>query len=199
MLTERSVELPWLIASIGHPRRILDVGSADAVYLGMLYEICRDITLCDTRDFVSSIPATMFIGPAHKLPVGWDGAFDLITCISVLDHVGLDAYGNTDDGALLQETIDTMRRLLVTNGRLLLTVPFGRAQITTHPGGKQRVFDLATLLNLFDADKWQLIDFAVWRLAADGHYAESSATEAATATYLEWRAEAVVAMEIVRL
>ena len=199
MLTERSVELPWLIANIGRPKRILDIGSADATYLHILFEMCRELYLCDTRRFDVTVPARqVHVGSAHQLPATWGGMFDLVTCVSVLDHVGLDAYGNTTDDNLLNAVIEEIERVIVPSGRLLLTVPFGRAQVTTHPSGGQRIFDLDTLGGLFDASAWRIISANMWRLQ-DDHYVDSSAPESANAGYAQWRAEACIALELVKL
>ena len=198
MLSERSMELPWLIANIGTPKRMLDIGSADAVYLGILYELCRDLYLCDTRPIKKTVPAYHFAGSAHNLPQAWTNHFDLVTCLSVLDHIGLDAYGNSQDDSMMEAVIREIERVLSPGGRLLLTVPYGRAQLTKHPGGGQRVFDLDTLLGLFHADTWRAIDLSVWKLDGDG-YVDSDTTDAAGAEYHTWRAGACIALELVRL
>lgn len=199
MLSERSVELPWLIANIGCPMRLLDIGSADGVYTGILYEMCRDLYLCDTRRFDSTVPAQVHIGSAHQLPDDWTGKFDLVTCLSVLDHVGLDAYGNTTDDDLLYAVIVEIERVLAKGGRLLLTVPFGRGQVTRHPAGGQRVFGKDELLGLFSADEWQPVQCRVWRIDSTGNYAPVRLDEAATANYDRWRAEACIALELIKL
>lgn len=198
MLTERSVELPWLISHIGRPESLLDIGSADAAYLPMLYELCRNIALCDTRQFQPPIPCTPYIGPAHTMPDEWNGVFDLVTCVSTLDHVGLDAYGNTAANEdLLEETVAAIHRVLKPGGRLLVTVPFGRPVITNHPGGAQRVFDFAQIHDMFTGDRWSRMAPFVWRVRGS-IYVEADIQKAADAEYLGWRAEAVIALEIER-
>lgn len=197
-LTERSVELPWLIAHIGQPKRLLDIGSADATYIGLLYELCRDLYLCDTRKFTPSVPAQVHVGSAHELPSAWGGLFDLVTCVSVLDHVGLDAYGNTTDDDLIDGVLSEIERVLAPGGRLLLTVPFGRYQVTTHPGGGQRVFDEETLFGLFPFETWGVKSARAWRLC-DTHYEPcDELDEAADAGYAQWRAEACICLELIR-
>lgn len=197
-VTERSVELPWLISRIGRPRRVLDIGSADATYTGILYEMCRELYLCDTREFKPSVPATLFIGSASELPAAWSKTFDLVTCVSMLDHVGLDAYGNTTDGDLADDVLSAIERVLLPGGRLLLTVPFGRYQVTTHPGGGQRVFDAEALFGLFPPETWRFVHSSVWQLKGD-YYECCTMKEAADADYAQWRAGACVALELIRL
>ncbi len=196
-LTERSVELPWLVSHIGRPKRVLDIGSADGVYTGLLYELCRDLYLCDTRKFTPTVPAQVFVGSAHELPPTWI-AFDLIICLSTLDHVGLDAYGNAMDSDLIDDVLTTIERVTLRGGRLLLTVPFGRYQVTTHPGGGQTVFDEETLFGLFPPELWSVKSTQVWRLRND-HYEPCTIEDAANAHYATWRAEACIAVELLRL
>jgi SAM-dependent methyltransferase len=194
MLSERSVELPWLISRIGKPRRILDIGSADGTYTGILYELCRDLYLCDTREFTTTVPAQVFVGSAHQLPEAWAGTFDLITCVSVLDHVGLAAYDNAADSTLLEQTVAEMGRVLAKDGRLLLTVPFGRDQVTTHPGGAQRVFGKKELLHLLAG--WRVQAAQVWKLCSERYEQALTMDDVAMVNYAQWRAGAVIALEL---
>lgn len=197
VLTERSVELLWLISHIGRPKRILDIGSADGVYVNLLYELCRDLYLCDTRKLRPSVPAQVYVGSAHQLPPTWTG-FDLVTCLSVLDHIGLDAYGNVMDSELIDSVLTTIERVTVRGGRLLLTVPFGRYQVTQHPGGGQTVFDQDTLFGLFPDDLWLLKSYQTWCMRGD-HYEPCAIADVADAGYVQWRAEACIAMELERI
>jgi SAM-dependent methyltransferase len=75
-----------------------------------------------------------------------DGQFDVIFCISTLEHIGRDgspeAVSDGDLAALLE-----MKRILNDSGRLLVSVPFGRAEI--HPWFRQ--YDLGRWAALVDA------------------------------------------------
>lgn len=203
-VTERSVEIPWLVANLGTPRRILDVGSKDATYAVALGNTGADVTLSDTRDF--DLPPRYkdvwkWIGSAAEMPEQWTGRFDLVTCVSVLDHVGLEAYGNTADDTLLARTVAELARVTAPGGRLLLTVPFGRDHVTTHPGGGQRVFGWEPLRDLFDldgADKWIARSANYWQLQ-DNEYVPVHGTAILDSEYGGWRANAVVALVLVRV
>lgn len=202
MVTERSVEIPWLVANLGKPKEILDVGSADATYIRELIATGAEITCVDTRDFTAP-PSNMghlwkWIGSAAELPAEWTGRFDLVTCVSVLDHIGLDAYGNAADDTLLARTVAELARVTAPGGRLLLTVPFGRDHVTTHPGGGQRVFNMPALFDLFGVQLWSFGAVEYWRF--DGNvYVPTSLRDVIDAEYGGWRANAVVALELVRV
>ena len=64
----------------------------------------------------------------RELPFG-EGAFDLVLCVSTLEHVGADNTGYgldaEDDEASRLTALRELRRVLTPRGRLLITVPCG--------------------------------------------------------------------------
>jgi len=121
---ERAIEIPWCLARYDGERRVLDVGSANAepVYLeGLLALGAPELVTVDL-----AAPADV-IADVRALPFA-DGAFDLVLCISTLEHVGrdnavygVDAPGEGADDAALSE----VHRVLAADGRLLVSVPTG--------------------------------------------------------------------------
>lgn len=201
--SERSVEIPWLLSRIGRPTHILDIGSAGAKYLSALAATGAEVTAIDTREFVPPVGVTAYQLDARKLPEEWAGHFDVVTCVSALDHVGLDAYGNTEDAAALPDVIREIERVIAPGGRLLLTVPVGRPQITTHPGGGQRVFSPneiaaeAALAGFFDMDSWRWEQSRFWK-RTDNTYHEVALPDILDAEYDGWRADACGAWEMTK-
>jgi SAM-dependent methyltransferase len=125
---ERAIEIPWCLARYGGERRVLDVGSANAIpaYLEGLRALeAPDLVTVDLAE-----PADI-VADVRDLPFE-DGRFDLAICISTLEHVGRDnaVYGldssPDDDGheAALRE----LHRVLARDGRLLLSVPTGERE-----------------------------------------------------------------------
>jgi SAM-dependent methyltransferase len=61
-----------------------------------------------------------------------DGAFDLVLCVSTLEHVGADNTGYgleaEDDAASRLTALRELRRVLSPGGRLLITVPCGEPE-----------------------------------------------------------------------
>jgi SAM-dependent methyltransferase len=202
--SERSVEIPWLLSHVGHPARILDIGSAGAKYLTALAATGAEVTAVDTREFVPPAGVTSYQLDARKLPEEWAGRFDVVTCVSVLDHVGLDAYGNTEDATALPDVIREIERVITPSGRLLLTVPVGRPQLTTHPDGGQRVFSLndiaaeAACAGLFDMDLWRWEQWCLWKRMGDTYY-KAGILDILDAEYDGWRADACGAWEMTKL
>jgi SAM-dependent methyltransferase len=201
--TERVVEIPWLLSKLNHPNRILDIGSCDATYLpDLLTAGAAEVWALDVRPFQAPPGVRAVVCSAAEMPSHWTGYFDLLTCVSVIDHVGLDAYGQAEQPGLLEQVCAEMYRVLAPGGRLLLTVPFGRDHTTTHPGGGQRVFGLPALQDLFPLTRWDDLSFSVWRLEGDIYQRvpiNRVWKDAAQAEYAGHRAGAVIALELEKL
>jgi len=132
--TERVVEIPWVLSRVRDERRVLDVGYAYASgeYLSALLDLeIPDLHGVDLATaFVPDMRRTK--ADIRKLPYR-DSSFDLVLCISTLEHIGHDntQYGlpferreQGQDAAALGE----MARILAPSGRLLISVPFGRRE-----------------------------------------------------------------------
>jgi O-antigen chain-terminating methyltransferase len=132
--TERAVEIPWMLSRYGGEHRVLDAGYAfaSALYLSALLDL-EIPSLHGVDRAVASVPGmTRIQGDLRRLPYR-DKTFELVYCISTLEHVGRPnrRYGLRDES--LDQTGDAsalteLARVLAPEGRLLLSVPFGRAE-----------------------------------------------------------------------
>lgn len=136
--SERVIEIPWTLSRTRSAARILDVGSADSSYLDRLSWMGREVHALDRRPPNPRTKRTVRIRVGDIRDSGYpSGTFDLILCVSTLEHVGiLDAYGETTadpegDFTALRE----MARILAIGGRALITVPFGRGLDYSHISG----------------------------------------------------------------
>lgn len=195
--TERAVETPWVLERVNGARDVLDIGSAGAKYLPALAYLSGHLTAVDTRPFTAPDGVEAHVLDARNLPEEWSNRFDLVTCVSVLDHVGLDAYGNVADETALTAVCDAMIRVLKPGGRLLVTVPVGKPQLTTHPGGGQRVFGAQELPMQISNKKLKLNSESFWNRYND-EYLPCSGEDVETADYDTWRADAVGCYEFVK-
>ena len=141
-LPERTVELLLARLTYQAGAKVLDVGHANAMscHLDMLrtLPVPRHLTgidiaqpTYDTRPwYEQSIQADIAGGDSGASPAG--PTFDLIWCISTLEHIGLDNAGYTaqfernDD--LDRQAFERMLGYLAPAGRLLVTVPYGKAE-----------------------------------------------------------------------
>lgn len=139
---ERSVEVPWARQHTGGARCVLDVGCSTSDYLADLAPDRRVYGLDpDAPRPIQNVGVVKGTVVAPPFP---SGRFDLILCVSTVEHIGLPIYGQQEfpHGDIL--AMRHMRRLLAPGGRLLLTVPFGRAQVNPW----FRVYDRSSLRRL---------------------------------------------------
>jgi SAM-dependent methyltransferase len=127
---ERAVEIPWCLARYDEEPRVLDVGYAfaEAAYLAGLAALgAAELVGVDLAEAV--VPGLRpVVADVRQLPFD-DGSFDLVYCISTLEHVGRDnsvyeidaERDEHGDEAALRE----LRRVLAGDGRLLVSVPTG--------------------------------------------------------------------------
>ncbi len=142
VVTDRTVEEPWAVSKVRPGERVLDVGSATSRYLTELPPGCR-VYAIDLR----ATPAQRGIGIARgdvlRAPFR-PGAFDVITCISTVEHAGLDVYGQYPNEFGDELMMRHLRLLLRPGGRLLLTAPYGRRNVNAW----LRVYDRASFRRL---------------------------------------------------
>jgi SAM-dependent methyltransferase len=135
-LPERVVELLFArrLYEVGH--RVLDVGHANAqrAHLMMIRSLpdVADVTGLDIADPVFSPQAyyrASIMGDITNSGFP-DRCFNLVWCISTLEHFGMDNSLYTNDyrrgDDLASRALHEMLRVLACEGRLLVTVPFGR-------------------------------------------------------------------------
>lgn len=197
---ERLVELPWVFAN--EPRgRVLDAGSAlnhDWVLRRLVPRVdALDIvTLAPEAESYNALGISYLYADLRDLPLR-DGLYDTIVSVSTLEHVGMDNrhYGahegvSADAREAARQAVRELRRVLVPGGRLLITVPFGRAE----QHGWLRQFDREQLDELVEAAEPAEVKIEVWRNRGGWQPVDPAA--AADALYGEHKAEAVAAVTI---
>lgn len=171
---ERAIEIPWCLARYDGEARVLDVGYAFAepAYLAGLVALgAAELVGADLAE--ADVPGLRpIVGDVRDLPVD-DGTFELIVCISTLEHVGRDndvydvdaPRDEQGDEAALRE----LRRVLARDGRLLVSVPTGERddqgwQLQRTPGDWIAVFERTGFV-VFE-DELYVRDIDGWRSAA---------------------------------
>lgn len=143
-LDERIVECPWTISRVkAGPGLLLDAGSVlntpmflDAPELKeqkiIIYSLEMDSLRLD--------PRISYLHGDFREPVLRDGIFDTIVCISTLEHIGMWPIPKPPYEVNLKQpqpekdllayrgVLKTFHDLLKPGGRLLLTVPYGKAE-----------------------------------------------------------------------
>lgn len=104
--------------------RVLDVGASESLFI---YEIAkRGYTTfgLDQRRYQEPLPKKInfLLSDITKIPLP-DNSFDYVTCISVIEHIGLGLYGDKRYESGDRKAISEICRVLKPNGKLLITMP----------------------------------------------------------------------------
>ena len=142
------------------PRRHIDVGSSIYGFVSHVASF-RDIEVIDIRPVVSECSGITFhCLDLMQLPGEWHGAADSVSCLHVLEHIGLGRYGDdiAADGWL--RGLHSLHALLEENGTLHLAVPIGEVQRIEF--NAHRVFSLpylrGHLLDYFEIENLAFVD-----------------------------------------
>jgi SAM-dependent methyltransferase len=163
---ERPIEIAWTLSRYRGEPRVLDIGYAyaEAAYLAALGGLgARDLAGVDLAE--ADVPGLRSVrGDVRELPFE-DRAFDVVLCISTLEHVGRDntVYGleaERDARALPQ----ALRELARVGERVLVTVPTG----ARHELDWLVQLEPQTWLELFKANGFIVFEHEVYELGEEG-------------------------------
>jgi O-antigen chain-terminating methyltransferase len=174
---ERLIEIPWVLARYRGEPRVLDVGYANAsrAYLDALVAAAPGEIVGVDPVHVAVAGVHGVIGDLRALPFP-DASFDVVLCISTLEHVGRDnrVYGVAD--ARDDRGIGTALGELARVGpRILLTVPSGAEE--DHGWFVQ--LPVAVWRDLFAGAGLAIAEEEIYELGPDGWAtADGEATEA---------------------
>jgi SAM-dependent methyltransferase len=178
---ERPIEIPWCLARYDGEASVLDVGYAFAepVYLAGLVALgARELVGVDLVE--ADVPGLRpVVADVRDLPFE-DSAFELVLCISTLEHVGLDnavyGLGAERDEAGQEQALRELHRVLARDGRALITVPCGEQQDL----GWQVQRPPAAWVELFERAGFLVFEDELYALGPDGW---RSTTDVAGARY----------------
>jgi len=155
---ERIVEFPYAVRALGAlppGARVLDVGSAESTLAFSLACLGYDVTAVDPRGYPFEHPRLRVLASGVE-DIDDKSGFDAVVCLSTVEHIGVEAYGQEAAG---RADLDAMRRLRAVSkpgGLLVLTTPFGRSEMTE----TERRYDRAGLDELLDGWKVQELVYA---------------------------------------
>ncbi len=138
---ERIVEYPWVIANLpGRSVSMLDAGSALNFETILAHPKLKNkkITIVNLNPEANCFwrrGVSYLFEDIRKLPFA-DNSFDVIVCISTLEHVGMDnTEVYTSDSRYKENKVEDylvaateLKRVLKPGGNLFITVPFGKYQ-----------------------------------------------------------------------
>ena len=135
--TVRFVEYAWILSRMGRgPNRILDIGCWDSMFPVMLASLGNEVTGVDMRDYPYEHPQFKFLKGDVRTDeiINQLGRYEVVTLVSVLEHVGLGNKIEWEaDQSLLRMIAFT---LLEDYGSVYVTVPCGMPKLVSRePGG----------------------------------------------------------------
>jgi 2-polyprenyl-3-methyl-5-hydroxy-6-metoxy-1,4-benzoquinol methylase len=132
-INERILEIPFVHRRLDVPpgSRILDFGCTQSSLGIHLASRGLQVTGVDLRPYPYSCQNfTFYQGNFFELDLP-EKSFDAVIAVSVVEHIGLGAYGETRREAETDDQLlDRFYKLLTPGGQLILTVPFGTWAIT---------------------------------------------------------------------
>jgi SAM-dependent methyltransferase len=201
---ERLVEFPWLVARL-RERPVgltLDAGST----LNHPYILDRVLPLVDALHVVTLAPeeqsfpergVSYLYVDLRALPLR-SATYDTVVCVSTLEHVGMDVSGwhaavppAADPQLAALSAARELRRVVKPQGRILLTLPFGRPDNL----GWVRQFDQAALRDLMAAFEPSIVRTTIYSHGEDGWQLSSEEAAAGSQSQAYW-ASAVACAEI---
>ena len=146
LVNERIIEYPEIVRLLRPSGAVLDVGCVSSRLPVQLASLGYEVHGLDLRDYQFSHPNFHF----HKGNIfDWKAPkrFDSVIFLSTLEHIGLGVYGEAaeQDTYADARAIERVREWLAPGGQLLVTLPYGKAGVTS----KHRIYDEARLARVF--------------------------------------------------
>lgn len=108
---------------------ILDVGSSGSVLPSILAALGNSVMCIDVREWPVMWPNLEFVKcDLVEADIAFE-SFDVVTCVSTIEHVGLGTYGDKEDVDGDVKGMAMLRKYLKPKGRMILSVPFGKPAI----------------------------------------------------------------------
>lgn len=143
------IEYPFVLRGLNLERgRVLDVGCTAPYNIIPLVLADRglDVYGIDIRDFKVKHPNFTFVKGRIEKTNFPSSFFDRVIAVSTIEHIGLRGrYSSKQDLTGDRKAILEIIRILKDDGKLLFTVPFGKAKIS---GPSHRIYDGAKLRQL---------------------------------------------------
>jgi SAM-dependent methyltransferase len=122
----------------------VDIAS-DVNFVGLLTCITR-VTFVDIRPLELAIPNyTGLRGSILELPFA-DGAVESLSCLHVIEHIGLGRYGDALDPLGPERAAREIARVLQAGARAYISTPVGRPRVQFNG---QRVFAIPEVAEIF--------------------------------------------------
>lgn len=133
----------WLARRLAESRPAIHHDVASSVTMLSVMSAFQPVVFLDYRPLQANLSGlTCLAGSITSLPFA-DGSIESLSCLHVVEHIGLGRYGDPLDPLGSQRACVELSRVLRPGGRLYLSVPVGRERVCFNA---HRVFDPATIV-----------------------------------------------------
>ena len=128
--SDRSIERPFVFSNLPAAGKVLDIGCAGSDLPVVLACLGYEVVGIDGRPYHMSDPPFRFVRSDIRRMAFADGAFDIVTAVSTIEHVGLSGrYGSDEDPGGDRTAMEEIGRVTKSGGTILLTVPYGQPAV----------------------------------------------------------------------
>jgi SAM-dependent methyltransferase len=159
----------WAARALAKTKPQVHVSFGDSLYFVGIVSAFTSMTFCDIRE--SRLPFRD-IAEDHadltSLPASWTGTLPSISCMHVLEHIGLGRYGDALDASGDRKAAAELARVLAPGGQLLMVVPMEdppRVCFNAH-----RLYSYSQVMDLFP--DLSLLEFTL--ITNDGQFFENA-------------------------
>jgi hypothetical protein len=138
----------WAARVLARSKPKVHVSFGDSLYFAGIASAFVPVTFCDIRK--SGLPFRDIKEDSANLtslPPSWTGTLPSISCMHVLEHIGLGRYGDALDASGDRKAASELARVLAPGGQLLMVVPMEdppRVCFNAH-----RLYSYSQVLDLF--------------------------------------------------
>jgi len=138
----------WAARMLAMTKPKVHTSFGDSLYFAGIASAFVPMTFCDIRE--SRLPFRDIKEDRTdltSLPKSWTGTLESVSCMHVLEHIGLGRYGDTLDASGDRKAAAELARVLAPGGQLLLVVPLEeppRVCFNAH-----RLYSYAQVMSLF--------------------------------------------------
>jgi SAM-dependent methyltransferase len=128
--SDRSIERPFTFSNLPPDGKVLDVGCAGSDLPVVLACLGYEVIGIDSRPYhMTDAPFRFVQSDIRRMPFS-DGAFDIVTAVSTVEHIGLSGrYGSNEDPGGDRHAMEEIGRVTKSGGTILLTVPYGQPAV----------------------------------------------------------------------
>lgn len=158
-INERITEYPFVHSNIKMEKgKILEVGCGNSILSLELASSGHSVWALDLRRYPYSHNNLVYVQEDIRNTSFSDEFFDRIIAVSSIEHIGIE---NKDDQDGDKMALKEIFRILKYNGKLILTLPFGKRAIADSKGEPlYRVYDKIMLDELISLLKIEHIEYA---------------------------------------